>query len=65
MDNGQLIIIGIPCRTNVVARASVFFTFAFLLFTSNSLAQLVKSVAAIGMTVADMDRSIDFRRSAL
>ena len=60
MNNGQLIIIGIRWRTNVVARASVCFTIAFLLFTSAASAQLVKSVAAIGMTVADMDRSIDF-----
>ena len=60
MDSGQLIIIGIRRRTNVVARASVFFTLAFLFLTSNSLAQLVKSVDAIGMTVADMDRSVEF-----
>jgi catechol 2,3-dioxygenase-like lactoylglutathione lyase family enzyme len=60
MDNGQLIIIGIRCRTNVVAGASVFFTFAFLLFTSIAFAQLVKSVDAVGMTVADIDRSVEF-----
>lgn len=65
MDNGPLIVIGIRRRTNFVARASVFFTFAFLLFTSNSLAQLVKSVAAIGMTVADMDRSVEFFTNVL
>jgi catechol 2,3-dioxygenase-like lactoylglutathione lyase family enzyme len=34
--------------------------FTFLLFTSTALAQLVKSVDAVGMTVSDMDRSIDF-----
>ena len=34
--------------------------FTFLLFTSTALAQLVKSVDAVGMTVSDMDRSVDF-----
>jgi len=60
MDNGHLIIIGIGCRINAIARASVFFTLAFLLFTSTSLAQLAKAVDAVGMTVADMDRSVAF-----
>lgn len=65
MNNGQWIAIGIRRRTNFVARASVFFAFAFLLFISNSLAQLVKSVTAIGMTVADMDRSVEFFANVL
>src|SRR5262245_46039565 len=34
--------------------------FTFLLFTSTTLAQLVKSVDAVGMTVSDMDRSVEF-----
>lgn len=34
--------------------------FYFLLFTSASLAQLAKAVDAVGMTVADMDRSLEF-----
>jgi len=38
----------------------LFLPFYFFLFTSDSLAQLAKSVDAIGMTVADMDRSLDF-----
>ena len=36
------------------------FTFSFLLFTSSALAQLVTAVDAVGMTVGDMDRSVDF-----
>ena len=36
------------------------FTFYFLLFISASLAQLAKTVDAVGMTVADMDRSVEF-----
>ena len=36
------------------------FIFAFCLFTSSGLAQLVKSVNAIGMTVSDIDRSVEF-----
>jgi catechol 2,3-dioxygenase-like lactoylglutathione lyase family enzyme len=38
----------------------LFFPFYFFLFTADSLAQLAKSVDAIGTTVADMDRSIEF-----
>ena len=34
--------------------------FTFLLFTYTALAQLIKSVDAVGMTVADMDRSVEF-----
>jgi hypothetical protein len=34
--------------------------FIFLLFTSTALAQLVKSVDTVGMTVSDMDRSVEF-----
>jgi catechol 2,3-dioxygenase-like lactoylglutathione lyase family enzyme len=38
----------------------LIFHFTFLLFTSPALAQLIKSVDAVGMTVADMDRSVEF-----
>jgi catechol 2,3-dioxygenase-like lactoylglutathione lyase family enzyme len=34
--------------------------FTFLLFTSTALAQLVKSVDAVEMTVSDTDRSVEF-----
>lgn len=39
---------------------AAFFTFAFCLFTSSAQAQLVKSIDSIGMTVSDMDRSLEF-----
>jgi catechol 2,3-dioxygenase-like lactoylglutathione lyase family enzyme len=38
----------------------VFFSFSFLIFNSVALAQLVKSVDAVGMTVSDVDRSVEF-----
>jgi catechol 2,3-dioxygenase-like lactoylglutathione lyase family enzyme len=38
----------------------LIFHFTFLLFTSSALAQLVKSVDAVGMTVSDIDRSVEF-----
>jgi len=44
----------------IVCRLLLFLPFYFLLFTSAPSAQLVKSVDAVGMTVADMDRSVDF-----
>ncbi|HJU62018.1 MAG TPA: VOC family protein [Candidatus Binatia bacterium] len=34
--------------------------FTLLLFTSTALAQLVKSVDAVGLTVSDIDRSVEF-----
>jgi catechol 2,3-dioxygenase-like lactoylglutathione lyase family enzyme len=34
--------------------------FTFLLFTSVAVAQLVKSVDAVGLTVSDMDHSVEF-----
>ena len=40
--------------------ASVFFNFYFLIFNSSSLAQLAKTIDAVGMTVSDMDRSLEF-----
>ncbi|MBM4261737.1 MAG: VOC family protein [Deltaproteobacteria bacterium] len=45
--------------------AVCFFNFCFLIFNSPSPAQLVKAVDAVGMTVADMDRSIDFFNKVL
>jgi catechol 2,3-dioxygenase-like lactoylglutathione lyase family enzyme len=39
---------------------SLILALSFLLFTSATSAQLIKSVDAIGMTVADMDRSVEF-----
>jgi catechol 2,3-dioxygenase-like lactoylglutathione lyase family enzyme len=36
------------------------FTFPLLLFTSPASSQLIKSVDAVGMTVSDMDRSLEF-----
>src|SRR5262245_395365 len=39
---------------------AVVFTFYFLIFNSFAFAQLVKSVEYVGMTVADLDRSIEF-----
>jgi catechol 2,3-dioxygenase-like lactoylglutathione lyase family enzyme len=44
----------------MVCRLSLFLIFDLLLFTSALSAQLVKSVDAVGMTVADMDRSVEF-----
>jgi len=60
MQKGRL---GTPCSKSASARyvlSFLFFTFSFLLFTSAALAQLVKSVETVGMTVADMDRSLEF-----
>ncbi|HEX2928215.1 MAG TPA: VOC family protein [Candidatus Binatia bacterium] len=39
---------------------AIVFNFYFLTFNSFAFAQLVKSVEAVGMTVGDMDRSVDF-----
>jgi catechol 2,3-dioxygenase-like lactoylglutathione lyase family enzyme len=47
-------------RAAFIPPAALFFIFIFLLFASSSLAQVVKSVDAVGMTVSDMDRSIEF-----
>lgn len=44
---------------------AIFFNFYFLTFNSVALAQLVKSVESVGMTVADMDRSIEFFNKVL
>jgi hypothetical protein len=39
--------------------------FYFLIFICAASAQLVKSVDAVGMTVSDMDRSVEFFSKAL
>src|SRR6185295_8135496 len=39
---------------------SLILALSFLLFTSATSAQLIKSMDAIGMTVSDMDRSVEF-----
>ena len=38
----------------------IFLNFYFLIFSCAASAQLVKSVDAVGMTVTDMDRSVEF-----
>jgi catechol 2,3-dioxygenase-like lactoylglutathione lyase family enzyme len=40
--------------------SAVFLNFYLLIFNSSAFAQLVKAVEAIGMTVADADRSVEF-----
>ena len=60
MENGQLRIFAGRHRVVCIAVASIIFNFYFSIFNSPSFAQVVKSVDSVGMTVADMDRSIDF-----
>jgi catechol 2,3-dioxygenase-like lactoylglutathione lyase family enzyme len=43
----------------------LFLPFYFFLITADSLAQLAKSVDAVGMTVSDLDRSVEFFSKAL
>ena len=45
-----------PCLSLLV----ILFNFSFLISNSIALAQLIKSVDAVGMTVSDMDRSLEF-----
>jgi len=52
-------------RSRCTAVALAIFTFAYCLLPSFSRAQLVKTVDAIGMTVSDMDRSIEFFSTVL
>ena len=42
-----------------------FLPFTFLLFTSAAFGQLVKSVDSVGMTVSDIDRSVEFFSTVL
>ena len=51
-----------------VSRSSLvllLLTFYFLLFTCTANAQIVKTVGPIGMTVSQMDRSVEFFSRAL
>lgn len=45
--------------------ASAFFNFYFLIFNSRTQAQLVNAVDTVGITVADLDRSVDFFSNVL
>ena len=48
-------------RYNIhIALTTAIFSFSFLLFTSAGSAQLIRSLETIGMTVADVDRSVEF-----
>lgn len=47
-------------RRALIVFASLILNFPFSIFHSLSHAQLVKAVGTVGMTVADLDRSIDF-----
>ena len=48
-------------RYNIhIALTTAIFIFSFLLFTSAGSAQLIRSLETIGMTVADVDRSVEF-----
>ncbi len=50
-----------PVRHTIcITVVSAILNFNFLIFNSSSLAQLAKTVDAVGMTVSDMDRSLDF-----
>jgi catechol 2,3-dioxygenase-like lactoylglutathione lyase family enzyme len=52
-------------RPSGLVLLSLIINFYFFIFNSSSLAQLVKSVEAVGMTVANMDRSIEFFSNVL
>jgi catechol 2,3-dioxygenase-like lactoylglutathione lyase family enzyme len=60
MENGKWKIIGSLQRRFFIGFACLIFNFQFLIFNSASFAQLAKTVDAVGMTVADMDRSLEF-----
>jgi len=60
MDNGESRIFTGHPRGALSATAALFLALAVLLFSSSATAQLIKSVHAVGMTVADMDRSVAF-----
>jgi catechol 2,3-dioxygenase-like lactoylglutathione lyase family enzyme len=60
MKNGKLKIIGHLRRKFFIAFVCLIFNFQLSIFNSPTSAQIVKSVEAVGMTVADMDRSVEF-----
>jgi catechol 2,3-dioxygenase-like lactoylglutathione lyase family enzyme len=60
MENGKLKR-SEQIRYNIhIALTTAIFIFSFLLFTSAGSAQLIRSLETIGMTVADVDRSVEF-----
>ena len=60
MENGKLTIVRSLRRAFIISSVLLIFNFPFLIFNSRSHAQLVNAVSAVGMTVADLDRSVDF-----
>ena len=49
-----------PFRDRVRVRVLLAVFFTIVLWSSEVLAQIVKSIDAVGMTVSDMDRSVEF-----
>jgi catechol 2,3-dioxygenase-like lactoylglutathione lyase family enzyme len=49
-----------PCQGEGRVRVLTLLLFVFGFWSAPALAQIVKSVEAVGMTVSDMDRSIEF-----
>src|SRR6266850_433223 len=49
-----------PCQGEARVRVLTLLLFVFGFWSAPALAQIVKSVEAVGMTVSDMDRSIEF-----
>ncbi len=49
-----------PSRERVRVRVVLSVMLAILICSSTALAQLIKSVDAVGMTVSDLDRSVEF-----
>lgn len=54
-----------PFGGSVFLQLVLVFNFQLSIFNSLALAQLVKSVDSVGMTVADMDRSVEFFNKVL
>src|ERR671925_1508923 len=47
-------------KISICGLSLLFLTFYFLIFNWPAFAQLVRSVEAVGVTVSDMDRSVEF-----
>jgi hypothetical protein len=60
MQNAKLKTKNFRIKTARFILAVLFLHFYFLLFISPALAQLVRFVDAVGMTVSDLDRSLEF-----
>jgi catechol 2,3-dioxygenase-like lactoylglutathione lyase family enzyme len=60
MDSGKLKICGARRRAIRLGLACLVFNCQFSILNSLAQAQLVKAVDAVGMTVSDMDRSVEF-----